>query len=118
MDINKLTQKSQEALQGAQTKALRFGHQEVDVEHLLLALLEQPEGLIPRLLTRMDAPAAQLVTEIERELSRRPSVSGPGAEAGKVLITHTEPTHRQIEKLLKLAREPAPRPSKAPAATR
>jgi len=87
MDINKLTQKSQEALQSAQTKALRFGHQEVDVEHLLLALLEQPEGLVPRLLTRMDVPGSQLAEEIERELSRRPSVSGGGAEAGKVYIT-------------------------------
>jgi ATP-dependent Clp protease ATP-binding subunit ClpB len=87
MDINKLTQKSQEAFQGAQTKAVRFGHQEVDVEHLLLALLEQPEGLVPRLLARMDVPSSQLVTELERELSRRPSVSGPGAEPGKVFVT-------------------------------
>jgi ATP-dependent Clp protease ATP-binding subunit ClpB len=103
MDINKLTQKSQEALQGAQTKALRYGHQEVDVEHLLLALLEQPEGLIPRLLTRMDAPAAPLVTEVERELSRRPSVSGPGAEAGKVLIT------QRLQKLFVTAEDEARR---------
>ncbi|HEX7184150.1 MAG TPA: ATP-dependent chaperone ClpB [Thermoanaerobaculia bacterium] len=87
MDINKLTQKSQEALQSAQTKALRFGHQEVDVEHLLLALLEQPEGLVPRLLARMDVPGASLVTELERELSRRPSVSGPGVEAGKIYVS-------------------------------
>jgi ATP-dependent Clp protease ATP-binding subunit ClpB len=86
MDINKLTQKSQEAFQSAQTKALRFGHQEVDVEHLLLALLEQPEGLIPRLLTRMDVPGSQLAAEIESELSRRPSVSG-GGEAGKIYVT-------------------------------
>jgi ATP-dependent Clp protease ATP-binding subunit ClpB len=86
MDINKLTQKSQEALQSAQTKALRYGHQEVEAEHLLLALLEQPEGLVPRLLARMDVPTATLVTELERELSRRPSVSGPGVEAGKIYI--------------------------------
>jgi ATP-dependent Clp protease ATP-binding subunit ClpB len=87
MDINKLTQKSQEALQSAQTKALRYGHQEVEAEHLLLALLEQPEGLVPRLLARMDVPTATLVTELERELSRRPSVSGPGVEAGKIYIS-------------------------------
>ena len=62
MDINKLTQKSQEALQSAQTKALRYGHQEVDGEHLLLALLEQPEGLVPRLLARMDVPTEALET--------------------------------------------------------
>jgi ATP-dependent Clp protease ATP-binding subunit ClpB len=103
MDINKLTQKSQEALQSAQTKALRFGHQEVDVEHLLLALLEQPEGLIPRLLTRMDVPSAQLLAEVERELSRRPSVSGPGAEAGKVYIT------QRLQKLFVEAEDEAKR---------
>src|SRR3954465_230470 len=87
MDINKLTQKSQEALQSAQTKALRYGHQEVDGEHLLLTLLEQPEGLVPRLLARMEAPTEALKAEGERELSRRPKVSGPGAEAGKIYLT-------------------------------
>jgi ATP-dependent Clp protease ATP-binding subunit ClpB len=87
MDINRLTQKSQEALQSAQTKALRYGHQEVDTEHLLLALLEQPEGLVPRLLGRMEAPTEALKSEIERELSRRPKVSGPGVEAGKIYLT-------------------------------
>ncbi|MEO6195027.1 MAG: ATP-dependent chaperone ClpB [Thermoanaerobaculia bacterium] len=87
MDMNKLTQKSQEALQSAQTKALRYGHQEVDGEHLLLALLEQPEGLIPRLLSRMEVPAETLKAEVERELSRRPKVSGPGIEAGKIYLT-------------------------------
>jgi ATP-dependent Clp protease ATP-binding subunit ClpB len=87
MDINKLTQKSQEALQSAQTRALRYGHQEVDGEHLLLALLEQPEGLVPRLLARMEAPTETLKAEVERELSRRPKVSGPGAEAGKIYLT-------------------------------
>ena len=50
MDPERLTQKSQEALHDAQTKALRFGHSEVDGEHLLLALLDQPDGLAPRLL--------------------------------------------------------------------
>ena len=87
MDINRLTQKSQEALQSAQGLALRHGHQEVDSDHLLLALLEQPEGLVPRLLARMEVPIDTLRTEIERELERRPSVSGPGAEAGKIYLT-------------------------------
>src|SRR6202166_4696986 len=87
MDINRMTQKSQEALQSAQGLALRNGHQEVDSDHLLLALLEQPEGLVPRLLARMDVPVETLRTEIEREVARRPSVSGPGAEAGKIYLT-------------------------------
>ena len=50
MDLNRLTQKSQDALHDAQTKASRFGHQEMDGEHLLLALLDQPDGIVPRLL--------------------------------------------------------------------
>ena len=56
MDLNKFTIKSQEAFQAAQTKAIRYGHQEVDGEHLLLALLEQSDGLIPKLLQRMEVP--------------------------------------------------------------
>ena len=53
MDINKFTQKAQEALQNAQTKAIRFNHQEVDGEHLLLVLLEEVSGLAPRLLAKL-----------------------------------------------------------------
>ena len=87
MDLNKLTQKSQEAMQAAQTKALRYGHAEVDGEHLLLALLEQTDGLLPRILARMDVSVDTLKAEVERELERRPRVSGPGAEAGKIYVT-------------------------------
>ncbi len=87
MDMNRLTQRSQEALQGAQGLALRSGQQEVDSGHLLLALLEQPEGLVPRLLARMEVPAEALQAEMQREVSRRPSVSGSGAEAGKIYLT-------------------------------
>ncbi len=87
MDIQRLTQKSQEALQAAQTRALRFGHQEVDVEHLLAVLLEQPDGLAPRLLGRLEAPTAAIAEALERELSRRPKLSGPGVEAGKIYIS-------------------------------
>ena len=87
MDMNRLTQKSQEALQEAQTQALRHGHQEVDGEHLLLALLEQPEGLIPRLMERMDIPLDGLTQAVESELAQRPKLSGPGTEAGKIYVT-------------------------------
>ncbi len=87
MDINRFTQRSQEALQSAQGLALRHGQQEVDSDHLLLALLDQQEGLAGRLLARMEAPVEALRGEAERELARRPSVSGPGAEAGKIYLT-------------------------------
>ena len=87
MDMNRLTQKSQEALQQAQTKAIRFGHTEVDAEHLLAALLEQHEGLVPRLLNKMDVPVEDLKAEVEQLLQKRPRVSGLGGESGKVYIT-------------------------------
>ncbi|MGW6281357.1 ATP-dependent chaperone ClpB [Kribbella sp. NPDC055071] len=87
MDMNRLTQKSQEALHDAQTKALRFGHSQIDGEHLLLALLEQPDGLAPRLLAQAGADPDGLRDRLEQELNRRPKVSGPGAEPGQVLVT-------------------------------
>jgi ATP-dependent Clp protease ATP-binding subunit ClpB len=79
MDPNRLTQKSQEALHDAQTKALRYGHTEVDVEHLLLALLDQPDGLVTRLFERAGVDVVTLRAAVERQLESRPSVSGPGA---------------------------------------
>jgi ATP-dependent Clp protease ATP-binding subunit ClpB len=103
MDLNKLTQKSQEAVQSAQTKALRYGHVEVDGEHLLLALLEQPEGLISRLLSRMDVSPETIQRALEQELERRPRVSGPGMEAGKIYVT------QRLQKLFIQAEEEAKR---------
>jgi ATP-dependent Clp protease ATP-binding subunit ClpB len=87
MDINRLTQKSQEALSAAQGLAVRHGQQQVDSDHLLLALLDQQDGLAPRLLARMEVPAEALRDAALRELERRPSVSGPGAEPGKIYLT-------------------------------
>src|SRR4051794_36670001 len=64
MDPNKLTQKTQEALHDGQTIAVQRGHTEVDVEHVLLALLKQEAGLVPRLLSRMDVPVETLTTQL------------------------------------------------------
>ncbi|MGI6253606.1 MAG: ATP-dependent chaperone ClpB, partial [Aminivibrio sp.] len=87
MDINKLTKKSQEALADAQNKTISYGHQETDGEHLLLALLEQPDGLVPRIISRMGGNPSALAAKIEDELSRRVRVSGPGVEPGKIRIS-------------------------------
>src|SRR4051794_13650486 len=84
MDPNRLTQKTQEALHDAQTKALRYGHQEIGVEHLLLALLDQPDGLVPRLFERMAAPVSALRAALEDELERRPQVTGSGAGEARI----------------------------------
>ncbi|HQG31505.1 MAG TPA: ATP-dependent chaperone ClpB [Deltaproteobacteria bacterium] len=103
MDVNKLTQKSQEAIQNAQNIAVRYGQVELDIEHLLLALLEQPDGLIPRILARMDIPVDTLTAEVQKDLDRRPKVSGPGAEAGKVYVT------QRFNRMLVKAKEEAAR---------
>ncbi|OZD85574.1 ATP-dependent chaperone ClpB [Rhodococcus sp. 05-339-2] len=87
MDISNLTEKSREALQEAQSLATRMGHTEVDGEHLLLALVGQQDGLVPRLLEQAGAEVDALQSDLERELSRRPKVSGPGAGTGQVTIT-------------------------------
>ena len=80
MDVNKMTQKSQEALQEAQNAALRYGHAEVDSEHLLLALSTQADGLLARLLARMEVAPSSFRAAVEGELEKRPRVSGPGKE--------------------------------------
>ncbi|OBF57137.1 ATP-dependent chaperone ClpB [Mycobacterium sp. 852002-50816_SCH5313054-b] len=103
MDINKLTQKSQEALAEAQSVATRMGHNEVDGEHLLLALIDQPEGLVPRLLDQAGAETAALRADLERELNRRPRVTGPGAAPGQVSVT------RRLANLLEAAEREAKR---------
>ena len=95
MDLNRLTQKSQEALHDAQTKALRFGHTEVDGEHLLLALLDQSEGLVGPLLARAGADPDRLREDVEAELGRRPRVSGPGAARSGVRHPAALPLDRE-----------------------
>jgi len=87
MDPNRLTQKVQEAIHDAQAVATKYGHQAVDNEHLLLALARQEGGLVPRLFQKMERPADVIIGELERELQKRPSVSG-GTEAGKVYLTN------------------------------
>ncbi|MGW4424575.1 ATP-dependent chaperone ClpB [Streptosporangium sp. NPDC004631] len=103
MDVNQLTQKSQEALHDAQTRALRLGHTDVDGEHLLLALLEQPDGLIPRLLSRAAVDTDRLTEDLEAELSRRPRVGGPGVDPGQVRVT------QRLSRLLETAKREADR---------
>ena len=103
MDVTRLTQKSQEALTEAQRIATRMGHTEVDDDHLLMALVDQPGGLVPRLLEQTGADTAALRADLERELNRRPKVSGPGATPGQVSVT------RRLANLLESAEREAKR---------
>jgi ATP-dependent Clp protease ATP-binding subunit ClpB len=76
MQLDKLTLKSQEALTDAQRLAREHSHQEMDGEHLLLALLGQSESLVPELLARIGVPPAQLQPDLEKELARRHKIQG------------------------------------------
>jgi ATP-dependent Clp protease ATP-binding subunit ClpB len=87
MNMNRFTVKSIEAIQLAETKALRYGNTEIEPEHLLLALLEQPDGLLPRLFEKMSVSTNEIIKEIEAIVERKPRVTGPGLELGKVYVS-------------------------------
>ncbi len=87
MDLNKFTQKSQEALSEAQNQAIRLGHQQMDAEHLLLALAGQENGLVPRLLDKVGVKPGDYAQALEEEMRKQPSVSGPGAAPGQFVVT-------------------------------
>ena len=87
MDISKFTIKSQEALQEAQNIAVTLGHQEVDVEHLMLAIVAQPQGIIPRLLEKLSISPANFEDGLRAQLAKKPAISGPGATPGNVYVT-------------------------------
>ena len=87
MDLNKFTEKSQAALMEAQNIATRNQHQAVDVEHLLLSLLEQEGGLVPRLFEKAKVAPDLLKAKLEEDLNRIPRVSGDAAAGQGVYVT-------------------------------
>jgi ATP-dependent Clp protease ATP-binding subunit ClpB len=87
MEINRFTEKAQEALSGAQSKAVRYSHQQVDVEHMLHALLEQERGLAASILGKAGVAIEPLKSRLEQELDRIPKVSSSTGAADQVYIT-------------------------------
>ncbi len=87
MDMNRMTIKLQEALQAASAHAMRRSHQGIDVGHLLLALLEQTEGLTAPLLEQAGVSVAAVQKAAEQALAKLPQVQGPGAGPGQIHIT-------------------------------
>src|SRR5580692_10393525 len=80
MDFNRLTEKSQDAIRQAQAKAAEYGNQQVDVEHLLIAMLEQEGGLAPSILLRADVPLEALHSRLIQEINKFPKVRGASAD--------------------------------------
>ena len=86
MNLNKLTQKSQEALSEAQNLAISRGHQEVDVEHLALALLSQKDGLIPSIMDKIGVSVPTLIANLTRLLDQKARITG-GYDKDKIYLS-------------------------------
>ena len=87
MDFNRFTEKVQEAVRDAQNKAVRYGNQLLDVEHLVAALLDQDGGLASSILRKAEVQVDGVKRRIEQELDRAPKVSGAGASPDQVRVT-------------------------------
>jgi len=103
MDINRFTEKLQEALRAAQSRAVRHGNQQIDSEHLVAALLEQEGGLAPSILNKADINTTALGRRIEQEIEKRPKVAGPSGGPDQVYIT------TRLQQLLARAEDEAKR---------
>src|SRR5664279_2997555 len=80
MNINEFTEKAQEAILGAQTLAEQMSHAQIEPEHLLLALVEQADGIVPEIFRRMGVEPKPFATALRDDLSRLPQAYG-GSQA-------------------------------------
>ncbi|MEJ2757572.1 MAG: Clp protease N-terminal domain-containing protein, partial [Anaerolineales bacterium] len=82
MNLEKYTQKSQEALLSAQRLAENLNHQTIEPAHLLLALIQQQEGVVPAIITKVAGSIAALKDELTQDLNSRPKVTGAATQTG------------------------------------
>ena len=101
MDQQRLTEKSQEALRQAQSLATRRQNQGVDVEHLLAALLDDQEGLVPKIVARAGADPKMVREAVERALQKVPQVTGGGGATDQLYVT------QRLARLLEKAQDEA-----------
>ena len=101
MNMNQFTQKSLAAIQGAQDIAVEHGNQQIEQEHLLLALLSDEQGFIPQLLSAMGMTVPSFTAAVTAQVEKLPKVSGGGREAGQVYIA------QDVDKALKSAESTA-----------
>ncbi len=100
MNAERLTQKSAEAIRSAQQIAQEYGNPQIEQVHLLWALLQDGEGLIPQLLSGMGVTVPSLEAAVKNLLERQPRVSSSGHEAGKIYISaDTEKALNRAEKI-------------------
>ncbi|SHN54757.1 ATP-dependent chaperone ClpB [Desulfovibrio litoralis] len=94
MDLNKFTEKSQLAVAEAQTIAVRFGQQQIENEHLALALVEQEEGLVSKILAKAGIDSNIYADKLREAIQKMPTVSGSGVDSSQVGLS------RQTHELL------------------
>ncbi len=101
MNMNQFTQRSLAAIQGAQELAVERGNQQIEQEHLLLALLTDEQGFIPQLLSAMGMTVPSFAAAVKAEVEKLPKVSGGGREADKVYVA------QDVDRALKAAESAA-----------
>ena len=99
MNVDKMTLRVQQGLNEANLTAVRYNHQQIEIVHLFAALVEQEDGLIPNIFTKMDVNVKALKENINQRLQAMPKVLGEGADSAGVYIT------RKVEEVLVKAEE-------------
>lgn len=103
MRFDRFTERAQEAAQRAAEIIQRYGHNQIDTEHILLALIEQPGGVIPQILEKLNVSADALVERIDTTLRASPKANIFGGGAGQIFITP------RVKRIVDLANEEANR---------
>src|SRR5512136_706386 len=103
MRFDRFTERAQEAAQRAAEIIQRYGHNQIDTEHILLALIEQPGGVIPQILEKMNVSPDALVERIDATLRTSPKANIFGGGAGQIFITP------RVKRIIDLANEEASR---------
>jgi ATP-dependent Clp protease ATP-binding subunit ClpC len=103
MRFDRFTERAQEAAQRAAEIIQRYGHNQIDTEHILLALIEQPGGVIPQILERLNVSAAALIERLDATLKASPKANIFGGGAGQIFITP------RVKRIVDLANEEANR---------
>jgi ATP-dependent Clp protease ATP-binding subunit ClpC len=103
MRFDRFTERAQEAAQRAAEIIQRYGHNQIDTEHILLALIEQPGGVIPQILEKLSVSAEALTERLDATLRASPKANIFGGGAGQIFITP------RVKRIIDLANEEANR---------
>jgi ATP-dependent Clp protease ATP-binding subunit ClpC len=103
MRFDRFTERAQEAAQRAAEIIQRYGHNQIDTEHILLALIEQPGGVIPQILENLNVNAQALADRLDATLRASPKANIFGGGAGQIFITP------RVKRIIDLANEEANR---------